>query len=160
MQHIIDALEYVDYNSAIDGGTPEALATVYATLEVLSKNIDRTLHYIKAELSTQMDADANAMDWPMIDAGQGRTANIVRTQRVSMNTALDGPLRVVAEYLDPETFDGLLTKQAEPKSPPPRKFSMTKVKPYYRKGQRFVDAIDAAVISKVLETNIKITEDK
>mgnify|MGYP003660469431 CR=1 FL=1 len=153
------ALEFVDGTSDVDGQTPEVLATVYATLEALAKDIDRTLHYIKAEVSQQMDADANAADWTIF-AGVGRTARILRTTRVSMNTSIEGPLRVFAEYMEPEAFDGLLTKQAEPKPPPPRKFSMTKVKPFGRKGQRFVDAIEAAVISKVLETDIKITEAK
>ena len=161
MQHATRhrALEFVDATSSVVGQTPEVLAAAYATLEGLAKDIDRTLYHIKAEVSEQMDADANAADWS-IPAGVGRTARILRTERVSMNTASDGPLRVVAEFMEPEEFDGLLTKQAEPKPPPPRKFSMTKVKPLRRKGQKFVDAINAAVISKVLETDIKITEGK
>ena len=103
MQHATRhrALEFVDATSSVVGQTPEVLAAAYATLEGLAKDIDRTLYHIKAEVSEQMDADANAADWS-IPAGVGRTARILRTERVSMNTAIDGPLRVVAEFMEPE----------------------------------------------------------
>jgi hypothetical protein len=63
---------------------------------------------------------------------------------ITWEKALDGPLRVLAEVMDPVAFEKLLTKQAEPKPPPPRQFDMREVKPLEGRGGEYARAIARA----------------
>ena len=63
---------------------------------------------------------------------------------IEWQKSLDGPLRVLAEVMAPADFEKLLTKQAEPKPPPPRQFNMTAVKQYEDKGDEYAIPIARA----------------
>ena len=58
--------------------------------------------------------------------------------------SLDGPLAVLAEVMAPADFEKLLTKQAEPKPPPPRQFDMREVKKYEDQGDQYAIPIAKA----------------
>ena len=63
---------------------------------------------------------------------------------IEWQKSLDGPLAVLAEVMPPADFEKLLTKQAEPKPPPPRQFNMTAVKQYEDKGDQYAIPIAKA----------------
>ena len=77
---------------------------------------------------------------------------------ITWEKALDGPLRVLAEVMDPEAFEKLLTKPAEPKPPPPRTFNMTAVKPYEERGGEYARAIARARITHPAEAKVRVVK--
>jgi hypothetical protein len=78
---------------------------------------------------------------------EGPGVEVTYKSKTEYAKALDGPLRTLAEVMDPVAFEKLLTKQAEPKPPPPRTFNMTKVKPLEERGGEYARAIAAARIT-------------
>ena len=77
---------------------------------------------------------------------------------ITWEKALDGPLRVLAEVMDPVAFEKLLTKQAEPKPPPSRTFNMTAVRPLEARGGEYARAINRARITHPAEARVRVVE--
>ena len=87
-------------------------------------------------------ADADVRDAEMERHGPG--AEVTCKPTIEWQKSLDGPLAVLAEVMPPADFEKLLTKQAEPKPPPPRQFNMTAVKQYEDKGDEYAIPIAKA----------------
>lgn len=75
---------------------------------------------------------------------EGPGVEVTFKETIEWQKALDGPLAVLAEVMPPADFEKLLTKQAEPKPPPPRQFNMTAVKQYEDKGDQYAIPIAKA----------------
>ena len=75
---------------------------------------------------------------------EGPGVEVTFKETIEWQKALDGPLAVLAEVMPPADFEKLLTKQAEPKPPPPRQFNMTAVKQYEDKGDEYAIPIARA----------------
>ena len=89
---------------------------------------------------------------------KGPGVEVTYKPTVTWEKALDGPLRVLAEVMEPEAFEGLLTKQAQPKAPPPRTFNMTAVKPLEERGGEYARAISRGRTTRPAEAKARSVE--